>query len=536
MDKDTQRSKEREKEGTGKAEGNEVIEVEQSSTDQLFQTMYIEDVLQDPKTEEYKGGKEQPSTSFFRKPGPRSYKGKVAERYSKDSSAMEMDTDTQEISSSDSETTDQEKRRRGKAGKEEDWDTNSPPEKLNRGNKGPQRITSNRKRDRLTSEAESDYSKSRTTGEYVGRREAILKYNEAKEEALRLDREKIIREYSSCELFKKAKINLEKIKEEMEDKSIEELATKVSDNLTEVLRVAKSSSNLKGTFQKSLRIAAASSMGIFEVLKDKAMRSKEEAKSAEIKSLKREIAKIKAKMEEEVEGERRKALQAAGEAEAYKHELQILKKERRERRRDKTPSPKERDKRSGSKGRHQTETPKKTTKRIPSANIKAKERLITSDSEQMEIDEKPPSSKKITLDRPEEWPKVIRPTLCGKRKILQEDPNVQEEIYNEHKRYMADTSKEEGKGTKPKIENEENKRSKKKEIEYNQMELAELIRKIVAEELSRHGRKPIITEFQIPKVPIILERSGGKTTEKSSITKGDNNSTPRKEAQTTRGG
>ncbi|KYN22493.1 hypothetical protein ALC57_05104 [Trachymyrmex cornetzi] len=194
----------------------------------------LESLSQGPKAT---GIKESGSShSFFKKPGPRSYKGRTAEPSYMDSSAI--DTETQEISS-DSDISEH-GRTKGRGRIVDDDSDTSPPEKVNIGSRGPQRTRGNRKRERITSEVESEYRKSRTTGDYIGRREAIQKFNEAKEEALQLERERIIREYSNFELFKKSKIDLDKIKDQMEVKSTEDLATRVTENLSEVLRIAKS--------------------------------------------------------------------------------------------------------------------------------------------------------------------------------------------------------------------------------------------------------------------------------------------------------
>ncbi|XP_018360477.1 PREDICTED: protein PXR1-like [Trachymyrmex cornetzi] len=433
----------------------EVMEMERSPTDQLCQTIYIEDLLQDPNMEERKERKEhslpvvhiekqtleqrmeeargslsQPSTSsFFKRPGPKSFKGRTAESYSRDSSAM--DTETYEISSSDSDVADYSRNRGRRVAIEEDSDV-SPPEKVNIGNSGLQRTTGNRKRERMASDLDSDHRRSRTTGDYVGRREAIRKYNEAKEEQLQIDREILIREYSCMDLFKKAKMDIDKIKDNMKGNSMEELGEKISGNMKEIMRIARCSSNLKGTFQKSLKLAAATSMGIFEIMRERSKLSKEDAKSEEVKSLKRVIAKLKSKLEDGIESEKKKALQAKGEAEAYKSELQALKKKYEKK--DKTPSPKEKEREKSSRGKSTSDSTKKSPRRTPSDQIKARDKLMTSESEHMDVDEKSPRPKKITLDNPDNWPEVIRPTLCGKRKIIEEDPVSKKAIYEAYKK------------------------------------------------------------------------------------------------------
>lgn len=133
-----------------------------------------------------------------------------------------------------------------------------------------------------------------------------------------------------------------------------------------------------------------------EIFRERATLSKEEAHSEEIRALKREVGKLRARLEDEVERERRKALQSAGEAESYKKELQELKKEKVEKR-DKITSPR--------KGYNKE---KRSPRRVPSANIKARDKLITSNSEQMDMKK---DSEKVILNRPEEWLEVRRSTL-----------------------------------------------------------------------------------------------------------------------------
>ncbi|XP_018358986.1 PREDICTED: uncharacterized protein LOC108758489 [Trachymyrmex cornetzi] len=324
--------------------------------------------------------------TFFRKPGQRATRAATRESVGVESSAME--TEAVEISSSESDLGTSQSIGRGSRNTIEKDSNTSPPEKINVLNTGSKKPAGNRKRER--SGSVSDSSRGRTTGDYVGRREAIVKYNIAKDEALQLDREKIIREYSNKELFKKAKINIEGIKEQMEELTNEELAEKVQDNLIEVLKIARTSNNLKGTYQKSLKMAAAASMGILQIFKDRATLSKEEARSEEVRALKREVATLRIRLEDEVESERRKALQAAGEAEAYKKELQALKKERPNRK-DKTPNPKE--------GSTKKTLSKKSPRRIPSAKFTARDKMESSDTDLMEVEEEP--VRKVVLDTPE---------------------------------------------------------------------------------------------------------------------------------------
>lgn len=426
--------------------------------------------------------KQEDRNYLFRKPGQRSYKTRSSDRGSVNS--MSMDTDPIMIDSSDSDL-DSSTRKRGDAVSDEESDA-SPPGKISlmdEDSPGPSGI---RKRDR------SRTTKSRTTGDYVGRREAIREYNKAKEEELQLDRERIIREYSNSELFKKSKINLDRIKEQMEELTNEELAEKANGNLTEVLRIARSSNNLKGTFQKSLRLAAASSIGIVEVFKDRTTLSREDAQSEEVRSLKREIANLKKRLEDEVEKERRKALQSAVEAEVYKKELQSL----RQVQKNKKISPK------GDKSKKISETAKGSPKRISSMSLRTRQHRISIDSEQMDVDPIPGTSKMI-LDNPQDWPEVRRPSIQGRRKLIEDDPDQNRVIYEAHREYrskmcsfMADCVTEE-KQTENIEETGKN----------TPRALADMIREIVAEELMKQRKKPTIKEVQILNTPIRISKS-----------------------------
>ncbi|KYN28180.1 hypothetical protein ALC57_02426, partial [Trachymyrmex cornetzi] len=196
-----------------------------------------------------------------------------------------------------------------------------------------------------------------------------------------------------------------------------------------------------------------------------------------------------------------------------------LRKERSERKKSKTPSPKDKDKekdREGNskgkphdKGKSPNDTSKRSSRRTPSASIKARERLVTSESEYMEVDEKrSPKTDKVVLDRPENWPEVIRPTLCGKRKIMKEEPEMQNAIYIAHKKYIAEGHDE---------KKREDKRDKKNGTGSESTDLANMIRRIVAEELEKHNKKPRITEIQTMKTPITVTKV--KTTDRHKQTK-----------------
>ncbi|XP_018366581.1 PREDICTED: arp2/3 complex-activating protein rickA-like [Trachymyrmex cornetzi] len=88
------------------------------------------------------------------------------------------------------------------------------------------------------------------------RREAI-RVNEEKQRSLQLAREETIQKLGNRRLLKKSKIDFEKSREDAEGKPNEDVAREINDSLMEVIRIAKTSSNLKGTYQKTLKLAAA---------------------------------------------------------------------------------------------------------------------------------------------------------------------------------------------------------------------------------------------------------------------------------------
>lgn len=62
--------------------------------------------------------------------------------------------------------------------------------------------------------------------------------NEEKERSLQLEREALVRGWDKDDLLTKSKIDLEKIKDGMEDDTSEDLAIKVSQCMMEVIRIS----------------------------------------------------------------------------------------------------------------------------------------------------------------------------------------------------------------------------------------------------------------------------------------------------------
>jgi len=83
----------------------------------------------------------------------------------------------------------------------------------------------------------------------------------------------------------------------MEPNPTADLVSVAREYLAEVVRISKTSSNLKGTYQKTLKDAAKQTLGIVEVLRTKADRTPEENSSAEMKRLREEQEKLRRSVE-----------------------------------------------------------------------------------------------------------------------------------------------------------------------------------------------------------------------------------------------
>lgn len=373
--------------------------------------------------------------SFFIKPGPSSSKKKGSQT-KRVGEVIDPDS-VQEIEDSSDEgflPRPASRLRQGPSRSEEGSDLSdsdrSPPGKKSAVDTSSQISGSSRKRERTKEKQDS-----RTTGAYVGRREAVAALNLEKKETIRLDKEMRIGRLGTEELWgevfrRKNRIDPEKLKEEAELLTNDEITERALLQMSEVIRVAISSANLKGTFQKSLKMAAAISMGCIEVLKERAAMTPEEAHREETRKMRKEIADLRMRLEEEVEDERRKALAAASEMEAYRTEVQILRNEKAQRKGRKSESPKETIPKDKIR-----DSPKKAVRKAAEARLQARATGPQSESEAMEGDV---TSQTMILDPPEEWQPVRAPPLRGKRKLIKEDVKERERIYQEHRRYIRD--------------------------------------------------------------------------------------------------
>lgn len=125
------------------------------------------------------------------------------------------------------------------------------------------------------------------TPEVRSKRFISIREKEELKEELKLKRKSHIRGLDIDSLYKKGKVNITKAKEDVEDLNGDQLVDMVTEQMAEVLRVAMTSSNLKGVFQKSLKLAAARSMGCIHALRERTNNTKSENYLDEIRSLKR---------------------------------------------------------------------------------------------------------------------------------------------------------------------------------------------------------------------------------------------------------
>ncbi|KYN13156.1 hypothetical protein ALC57_14664 [Trachymyrmex cornetzi] len=278
----------------------------------------------------------------------------------------------------------------------------------------------------------------------------------------------------------KSKINLDKYIEEVEDHSSGEIAKKVEDYMMEVIRIAKTSGNLKGTYQKSLKLSAAATLGCLQVLQGRAERSTDEATSGEIALLKRKISDTRKSFDDQLNKEKERTKAAEEQIARLKKELTDLKRltgrkssQEAEAGPSRTSDSKEVSEKLSSFRPHQRNSKKKNYKE----EISKGSRMEISDEEQEEV----------TLPPREEWPPAIRPAIRGKAKIIKDRilPESQKVTIVKTKPGDRNIKKTDQGG----LTNSKKQQEKKKNTQVlGQMankptELAEIIRELIREEL-----------------------------------------------------
>lgn len=156
-----------------------------------------------------------------------------------------------------------------------------------------------------------------TTGQYVKRAEAIEELNKKKREMAELEEEKIIRSMSTGQIFSKVETAVEKAVEEMENTPTADVANQARKCMAEVLKVAKSSKNLKGGYVRILKQAAVVGAASVEVLRTRADSSESDSDPLrQLKVMRRVLDSVK-----------REAQTAREEVERAKKEAETLRKE-----------------------------------------------------------------------------------------------------------------------------------------------------------------------------------------------------------------
>jgi len=141
-----------------------------------------------------------------------------------------------------------------------------------------------------------------TTSEYAGLREEKERFNREKEQELKLLYEEKIARLTGKEIFQTSKINTEEVAAEAEQNPIPDITSRIREHQANVLRVAKSSANLKGTHQNLLNQSAGYTVGFIEALRTKMDATQGVADWEKIKSLKTEQENFRKTTEESIKG------------------------------------------------------------------------------------------------------------------------------------------------------------------------------------------------------------------------------------------
>lgn len=165
---------------------------------------------------------------------------------------------------------------------------------------------------------------------------------EAKREVAALDNERILRNMTPGQIFSKVENDLEDAVSRMSNAPTADVASKARECMAEVIKVARSSSNLQGGYVKILKHAAIVGSASTEVLRtrvDNYSGTEHSDDSSQIKALKKELEMMKKAMHQA----REEAERAKEETAAIRQELAEIKRRTRGRRKiyrqDSSPSP-----------------------------------------------------------------------------------------------------------------------------------------------------------------------------------------------------
>lgn len=163
-----------------------------------------------------------------------------------------------------------------------------------------------------------------TTALHLGRAQAIERANRAgRREMTELEEQKILRSLSASEVLSNVDRAVEDMREELEHAPTEDVAQQVRQSMAQVLRIAKSSKNLKGPAVKVLKTAAVVGSASAEVLRLRADREVSESNAlGEVRALRRELKLVK----REARTAKEEAARANAVAEKLREELKDVKK------------------------------------------------------------------------------------------------------------------------------------------------------------------------------------------------------------------
>jgi len=164
------------------------------------------------------------------------------------------------------------------------------------------RIVSNVPADieKLRRQAGGKRGRSPTTGKYVGLADVKRKVNDEREREIQLEREQQNFELAEAlELLKKGHLFPEETAEETAPTA--DIANEAQRKAqAEVVRISKTSSNLKGDLQRALRVNASLTMGLVDVLRTRAESTGERTGEEEVRRLREQVEKL-SKVQESID-------------------------------------------------------------------------------------------------------------------------------------------------------------------------------------------------------------------------------------------
>lgn len=238
------------------------------------------------------------------------------------------------------------------------------------------------------SSSERRRGRPRTTGLYVGRSKAQEEYNQKLREKAELDRERAIREMSIGQVFSKVgrgEESLEETVERLEMAPTADVANRTREAMAEVMRVARTSRNLQGSFVRILKQAAVTGAASAEVLRTRADSNEPES----------EILRQLQTMRLELDSTKREAQAAKEEANALRKKIAEMEVQQK---------------------RH------RSTVTVPVVEDIQREAEDTGEGAPKILEFDDARRRREILPPQSEWPTTYRPALRGKVKVLEDRP------------------------------------------------------------------------------------------------------------------